>query len=219
MNDILTFLKELSENNNREWFEKNKSLYENVKSLQAILIADILKKIIGVEPEFDRLKPSDCTFRIYRDIRFSNDKTPYKNHIGIYLERDGKKTTRAGYYLHLEPGGKSMVAGGLWMPSADALKKVRQEIDYNGEKLLKILSAPGFKACYGALSQESILKKMPKGYAADHPNMDLLKLKSYTAHHIIGDKKVCNEGFADYVVDVFGKLKPLIHFLNDAIAD
>jgi len=217
MKNILNFLKSLSENNSREWFEKNKDQYEMVKEEQAKLVDNILKRITSIEPEFDRLKPSDCMFRIYRDIRFSTDKTPYKTHIGLYFERDGKKSSRPGYYVHIEPDNKSMVAGGLWMPDASALKKVRQEIDYNGDKLMDILNQSDFKKSYGGLSKESMLKKMPKGYLTDHPYIDLLKLKSYTASHGISDNLLMEENFADYVVDTLTKLKPVNDFLKEAI--
>ena len=218
MKDILEFLQALKENNNREWFEKNKSWFEKVKKEQTTLISKILSKITSFEPEFAQLKPADCMFRIYRDIRFSTDKTPYKTHIGIYFERDGKKSTRPGYYLHIEPEDKNMVAGGMWMPDAEMLNKIRQEIDYNGEKLNEIINETEFKKSYGSLSNESALKKMPKGYNEGHPNADLLKLKSFTAHHGISDNLVLKENFAEYIVDTFSKLKPLNDFLKEATA-
>lgn len=226
MQHLLDFLSELSQNNTREWFEANRDRYQAARAAQHELLSQILDKLILFEPEYKHLKATGCTFRIYRDIRFSKDKTPYKTHLGAYFERDGKQSTRAGYYLHLEPGNQSFVAGGMWMPQGEDLKKIRQEIDYNGDKLRRILDNATFRQYYGSVfdAEEVMgmprkLKKAPKDYGTDHPDIALLRLKDFSIAHPVTDAQVTAPDFATYVTQAWKVVKPLNDFLNTAIAD
>ena len=124
----LTFLKELKKNNNKPWFDKNKPRYEEAKKNMEDVVEVFLSKLSAMDKRYGKLKPKDCVFRIYRDVRFSPDKTPYKTHLGAGISPGGKKVHEAGFYLHVE-NGKSFLAGGIWMPDKDMLKKIRQEID------------------------------------------------------------------------------------------
>lgn len=216
MQQTLTFLASLRENNNREWFEANRTQYEQCRQEFEQFIGSLLPELIQLEPDFTHLEPKNCIFRIYRDVRFSKDKRPYKSHFGAYFAPGGRKSTKAGYYLHIEPDGKSMLAGGIYMPPAEDLKKIRQEIDYNGAKLRNILHGAEFKKYFDGLSGDK-LKTMPKGYPTDHPDIELLKMKDFTAVHMVPDKKVANGNFLSYTTTVWKVMKPLNDFLNHAV--
>ena len=216
MQHILSFLEQLSENNNRDWFEANRPQYEEARRTFEGFVKELLGQLVGLEPSFAHLEPRNCVFRIYRDVRFSKDKRPYKNHFGAYFAPGGKKSLKAGYYLHLEPGGKSMLAGGMYAPPAEELKKLRQEVDYNGGTLRQLMAAPEFSKYYGGLSGDKV-KTAPKGYAADHPDIELLKHKDFTAVHYVDDKRVANGKMLPYAVTVFRALKPFNDFLNAAV--
>src|SRR5215470_2969006 len=135
----LKFLKDVKKNNNKPWFEKNKSVYLDAKEDMDNFVEQVIEGFGKIDTDIASLQPKDCTYRIYRDVRFSPDKTPYKTHMGAYLNKGGKKIPTAGYYVHIESGG-SMAGGGLWMPQAPELNKVRQEIDYNLGEWTKILA-------------------------------------------------------------------------------
>src|SRR6188768_1481751 len=136
----LKFLKSLNKNNNKPWFEEHKVDYQDAKADFESVVQQILDGLYKVEPELVGLQVKDCTFRIYKDVRFAKDKTPYKTNMGASFSPGGKKTPRPGYYFHLEPGGNTFAGGGMWMPEAAVLKKVRQEIDYNFEEFQQIIS-------------------------------------------------------------------------------
>jgi uncharacterized protein (TIGR02453 family) len=211
----LSFLKALKKNNNREWFDKNKEKYLKAKDNVSENIEDLLKELCRFEKKFAGLTSKDCLFRIYRDIRFSKDKKPYKINMGASINIGGKKAINAGYYLHIEPGA-SFLAGGIWMPPSDLLKKIRQEIDYNGKQINKILTEKEFKKLFGKLDEEYLLKTTPKGYDKDHPDINLLRLTSFIAWHNLTDKEVMSKNFIAQLGKSAKELKPLIDFLNTA---
>lgn len=214
----LNFLKHLSENNNREWFNENKSDYElareNILQFTSRLISGLAKFDSTIPAD---LNPKDCVMRIYRDIRFSKDKTPFKTNFGIAISANGKNFKGPGYYVHIQPG-KCFVAGGSWFPEADELKAIRQEIDYNGSDLLTILKEPSFIEAFGDLDRDGVLKTTPKGYSADHENIEYLKLKSFTVTSHISDKVLISANSADSLVSILKRLFPLIVFLRNAIS-
>jgi uncharacterized protein (TIGR02453 family) len=218
MKTILEFLQELTQNNTRDWFESHKDLYEAAKKEQIDFLNLLLPKISAFEPAYSHLQPKNCIFRIYRDIRFSKDKTPYKDHFGMYFEQGGKQSIKAGYYLHIQADNKSFLGGGMYMPDADSLRKIRQEIDYNREKFHQIIENADFVKYYGQLSEEQKLKKAPKGYPINHPDIEILKLKGFFTTHALTDDQVKKEDFADYASKVFEILKPLNDFLNEAVS-
>ncbi len=209
------FLKELKANNNREWFTENKPRYEIAKVEFEAFIEDLIARITAFDPAIGHHKAKDCVFRIYRDVRFSKDKSPYKTHFGAHVTSAAKRSeihTRAGYYIHLEPGA-SMLAGGAYLPEKEWLKSIRQEIDYNGTELHKILDAKDFKDVFGQIEGEK-LKTTPKGYAAEHPEIELLKQKSFLASHQLSDSQVTSSDFLDHAARVFKVLYPFDEFLN-----
>jgi uncharacterized protein (TIGR02453 family) len=194
MENILKFLKAISKNNNREWFEKNKPKYLTVKLEFEDFLEQLHKELLKFDESLGGINPRKLAFRIYRDVRFSKDKRPYKVNMGAGMSEHGKMEQEPGYYIHIEPG-KSFVAGGIYMPDNEKLAKIRQEIDYNTKGFQKILNDKKFKKLFPALGDFDKLKTAPKGYPKDHPNIDLLKYKSYIVSHNFTDAEVANENF------------------------
>jgi uncharacterized protein (TIGR02453 family) len=216
MQAILQFLSQLKHNNHREWLETHRTEYESAREGFIIFVGKLIKELSLIVPAISMLEPKDCIFRIYRDVRFSKDKTPYKSHFGAYFAEGGKKSTKAGYYLHIEPDGKSMLAGGVYMPPPEDLKKIRQEIDYNGEQLHSILNSADFIKYFGTLTG-SKLKTTPKGYGPEHPDVELLRQKDFIATHYMADKTVIQSDFLEYSIKVWKSLKPLNEYMNAAL--
>jgi len=211
------FLRKLSKNNNREWFEKHKAEYLAIKEDFESFVGDVLKGMIEVDERLASLEPKKLTFRIYRDIRFSKDKTPYKTFLSAAISRAGKDTHVAGYYFQIEPGNKSMLGAGLYLPAAESLTKIRQEIDYNGDRFKAILKEKKFNKQFGELWQGDKLKTMPKGYPKDHPYIEYLKLRSILAITTFNDTEVNSGKFAKTLVAAMKTSKPLIDFLYEAL--
>ena len=210
------FLKSLKKNNNRDWFNDHKSEYENAKDNVLGFIQELVVAFSTFDSSLRGLEAKDCLFRIYRDTRFSKDKTPYKTNLGASINAGGKKSMGPGYYVHLEPGG-SFIAGGIWMPPADEVKKIRQEIDYNGKDLKKILTKPSFKKAFGGLSREHALKTAPKGYPKDHPDIELLKLNSFIVWKNVTDKDILGPKSIKTLTTLGKEMKPLMDFLKTAL--
>ena len=213
--DILQFLGELKLNNTREWFAENKQKYEKANKSLLTLVEQLIPAVQRIDSTIGALSAKDCVFRIYRDTRFSPNKTPYKTNMGAYFARGGRKSIYAGYYMHLEPGG-SMLAGGIWMPEPEALKKIRQEIYYNSAEFKSLLAAKSFIENFGALSDEGKLKNPPRDFPADFPDIDLLKNKNFTMFHSLNDEAVYSEDFPLIFTKVFEAMKPVNDFLNKA---
>ena len=217
-NNTLDFLKKLSRNNNREWFEKNKSRYLEIKDDFELFVTDVLQEMTTFDESLVGLNPKKLTFRIYRDIRFSKDKTPYKTNVSAGISPGGKGIGAPGYYFQVEPGNKSMVAAGMYQPSPENLAKIRQEIDYNGDQLVKILGEKKFKKIFGELWHEDKLKTMPKGYPAEHPHGELMKLKSFMVLRSFTDSEVTGKRFQRDLLDAMKTGKSLNDFLTDGLA-
>jgi len=215
---ILKFLKDLSKNNNRNWFEKNKGRYLEAKDLFEAFIAPLLEEVVKFDSSVAGLNPKKVTFRIYRDVRFSKDKRPYKTNMGAAFSPAGKGMGSPGYYLHIEPGNKSFMAGGLFMPEPEKLAKVRQEIDYNGERLAKVMDDKAFRKLFKKFWDEEKLSRPPKGFAPDHPYVEWLKLKSFITTHYFTDAEVKDKSFMKKAVAAFKTVKPLNDFLHEALA-
>ena len=212
----LTFLKSLKKNNNKPWFGENRDKYDAARSNFEELVNELLHKMVAFDPDMKDLEAKKCMFRINRDVRFSKNKTPYKVNISAYFSKGGKKSVNAGYYFQIQPDGKSFVGGGLWMPEATELKKVRQEIDYSFSEFKKIISNPVFKKQYGELEQEDKLVNVPKGYDKENPAADFLKLKSFVATKNISDEELLSPKFANEIIAAFKALMPLLKFMNRA---
>ena len=213
----LRFLKDLKKNNNKPWFEKHKDLYLGAKEDIEHLVEQVIEGFGKTDPDIATLQPKDCTYRIYRDVRFSKDKTPYKTNMGAYLNKGGKKNPTAGYYIHFEPG-RNMAGGGLWMPMAPELNKVRQEIDYSFAEWKKILGDRAFKKSFAdGLEKEDILSRPPKGYSDDNPAIEYLKLKSFIVTRPFTDAEVLSKSFSRELSKTFESMKDFVYFLNRAL--
>lgn len=210
------FLAGLKENNNRDWFMNHKDQYEQARDNVVELVAEIIKDLSKIDPHVVADNdPKKCVMRIYRDIRFSKDKTPYKNNFGVHNLTDYKG--HMGYYIHIEPG-QSFIGGGYWMPQGDHLKAIRQEIDYNAADLKAVIDAPEFKKLYGEFRDQEKLKTVPGGYEAGNENIELLKLKNFAAIHPVSDADLQKKDIAVKIVEVFEQLYPLLTFLDNAIS-
>lgn len=214
--ETVAFLKKLKKNNNKPWFDKNRPLYEEARA-NFMQFTDALIKQIGMfDPSVKHLTAKDCVFRIYKDVRFSKDKTPYKTHFGAAITRGGKKIFLGGYYFHLEPSD-IFFAGGTYMPEGDVLGKIRQEIDYNRKEFLKLQQDKEFKKYFGKLSDEHKLKLVPKGYDKENPMLEYLKLKSFIVSHKITESKLLQQDFINQAGKVCKAMLPLNRFLNKAL--
>ena len=212
----IKFLEQLAKNNNKPWFDKHRDEYQAAKVDFDTFVDELLVKLTPLEPALSNLKAKDCTFRIFRDVRFSKDKTPYKAHFGAFLSKGGRKYEGSGYYLHIEPG-KSFAGGGLWVPQGPLLKAVRQEIDYNFDEFTKILNHKDFKKYFKKLEGEQ-LKTLPQGYTTDNPAIAYLKMKSFTVGHPIPDKDLTSKGFSSKCAAIFSAMKPLVDFLDRSMS-
>jgi uncharacterized protein (TIGR02453 family) len=212
----LKFLANLKKNNNKPWFDKNKSLYEEIKKEITSVSSDVIKEVNKFDASLGAIDPKKTIFRIYRDIRFSKDKSPYKNNIGFWMAKGGMKSPAAGYYVHLQPG-QSFLGGGIWMPEPEQLNKIRQEIDYNFAAFKKIINNPAFKKTFGTLSTEEKLSRPPKNYDETNPAIEFIKLKSFTVGTKLTDAQVLSPGFAKDVAKIFKTMYRFIRYLNEAI--
>lgn len=215
-NEILKFLDELSKNNNKEWFENNRKRYEKVQTEIKSFIATWIEEYSKIDESIAHLDPKKCTFRINRDVRFSTNKTPYKNNLGAYLAKGGKGSNYAGFYLHLEPNNCFFGAGN-YQPIPEDLAKIRQEIDYNFSDFKKVLSNKKLTANFDKLSQENKLKRPPKGYDENNEAIEYLKLKGFTVFKKLKDNEITSKDFVKNITELSTSVKPFIDFLNNAI--
>ena len=223
MKDILRFLTELSVNNNREWFTENKAWYQECHARFVEFSAEYIKRLAELDPSLAVLQPKDCIWRIYRDVRFSHDKRPYKEWFGVFPAAGvpgkpktwGKKSMRGGYYVHIQPG-QCMFAGGIWDPGKELLDALRKEIEANYEEVEAIMAAPSWKKYF---EQDfdymwGALKKVPAGFDPNFVHADWLKHKTYTFSTPLTDQQVSAPDFIDRIVEIAAAGKPMNDFLN-----
>ncbi|WP_420154420.1 DUF2461 domain-containing protein [Siphonobacter sp.] len=207
----LKFLKELAQNNTREWFQIHKKEWEGVKSNFEETVQDLIYRI-GQFENLAGIRVQDCNYRIARDVRFSPDKSPYKTWLAASFGEGGRKSSKMDYYLHIAPG-KSFLGGGMWESTPSQLAKFRQEIDYNPQEIKGIIEAPAFKAHFGEPEGTS-LKTAPKGYPKDHPEIELLRRTQLFFSHSFTDQEVLSPTFTQKVEESCLLLKPYLDFLN-----
>ena len=209
---VLTFLSSLQKNNNRPWFEKNRPAYEQAKGLFEHLVDQVILGL-GAIDDMRGVTAKDCVMRIYRDIRFSKDKSPYTTNMGASIGPGGKKAYRFQYYLHLEPHNASMLAGGLQEPESAQITKFRAAISRDSRTFKAIAADRSFKKYFGSITGDK-LKTAPQGFDRDHPEIELLRLKEVVAVHDMSDEVVLSAGFADHIVKVCAAMKPLLDYLS-----
>lgn len=217
MKNVIPFLQDLKENNNREWFNDNKKRFLLAKDEFEVFVADLLPKIALIDKDLSGLEPKQCVFRIYRDVRFSKDKSPYKINMGAAMTKGGRKSPYATYYVHVEPGN-SFAGGGIWMPQGPALKAMRQEVYYNAPEFKKIMGSASFTKYFGEMMGDK-LKRPPRDFPVDFPDVELLKFKNYVVGNSIDDSIVYDDGFTNHLLEVYKALYPFNTFINRALAD
>lgn len=213
--ETLDFLKKLDKNNNRDWFNANKDAYVKANDNVIAVTGFLIGKIAKFDQEVEGLDPKSCVFRIYRDVRFSKDKSPYKTNMGAFIAPGGRKTMSPGYYFHIQPG-MFFAAAGKHMPDAAELLKLRNAVAANTKEFLKIVEVKKFRDRFGDLDGDR-LTKPPKGFVADHPAIEYLKLKSFTVSEEFPDKAVTSVDYPKLLTESFKAAYPLIAFLRNAL--
>ena len=216
----IQFLKELEKNNYREWFNENKRRYEAARENIAEVVAGLIKEINKFEPTLGYPEPKKCLFRIYRDVRFSKNKEPYKTNMGAIIGPEGNtKTLKSGYYMHIQPGS-SFVSCGVYMPFPQVIKAIRTAIDEDFETFSSIISNKTFKSLFGDLMRDDdALQRVPQGFDKDSPAAEYLKLKHFYVFHPFTDKEMMSEDFVKNAAKIFKATKPLNDWLNAVIED
>jgi uncharacterized protein (TIGR02453 family) len=215
MEKVLQFLWELSENNDRLWFEANKPGYTESRK-KVLFVTDVLiNEIRKFDDSIPVLDSKDCMFRIFRDVRFSHDKRPYKTNFGSFIAKGGRKSECAGYYFHIEPG-QSFLGGGVYMPAAEPLKAIRNYIARFPHEFLEIINQPEFKSIFSEMYDHR-LKTAPKGFAKDHEFIHLLRYKSFVFSSHVSDQELVNGKFIEKAVEAFRQLQKVNAYLNEAL--
>lgn len=212
--NILDFLSELKKNNNRDWFAENKVRYESAKHNFEMLGNQLISDISTFDEDIKGFDVKDAIFRIYRDTRFSPDKTPYKTHFGMYIaSAGGRKSNRGGYYLHIEPDG-CFFGAGVWMPQPDILKALRQSVYENIEEFIEIIENKIFKASFPELDKSQMLKRVPAGFPTDFEYAELLKHKSYLVGHGFSNDEFLSSNIIKRLSELAKTAYPFLQFLN-----
>ena len=215
MNDILNFLKDLEANNSREWFDLNRDRYDTTRKQFLVVAEQLIHDIRQFDDEVPALNPKDCVFRIFRDVRFSKEKLPFKSNYGCFVARGGKKSGFAGYYLHIQPG-ECFLSGGIYMPLPEYLQAIRQEIYYHPKNYIDLIENKEFKSTY-TLEYSNKLKTAPKGYPKDWEYLDLIRNRNYAFGHRIEEQELVASDFAEKAIELFKVIYPLNRYLNKAV--
>lgn len=211
--ESLSFLKTLAKNNDRDWFNDHKTTYTKAQN-NLIEFADALLLEMNKHDTIETPSGKKSLHRIYRDVRFSNDKTPYNTHWGGGFRRATKRL-RGGYYYHIEPGN-SYAIGGFWGPSTEDLQRIRQDIALNYEDWNKLLKSKAFVTSFGELLGEQLITT-PKGYPKDHPAIELLRYKQFLIKHEFTDAEVLAPDFAKKINEVYKKMRPFFNYMSEVL--
>jgi uncharacterized protein (TIGR02453 family) len=215
MAEMFPFLQKLAENNNRPWFEENRPWYNKARAEFEKILESCIEEI-GQFEDLGNLKPKETMFRIYRDVRFSKNKAPFKHNFSAMISRDGKRAmTGFAYYLHFQPE-ESFMAAGVYEPAPDQLARIRQEIDYNADDFRKIIEEPALVARFGEM-QGNQLKTAPKGYPKDHPEIGLLRYTQYYFSAPYTETEVLKPDFARKLASDCRQIRPFLEFMNRAL--
>jgi len=215
MKEILDFLKDLEANNTREWFEKNRDRYELTRKKFLAVAELLIHEIRKFDTEIPVLNPKDCVFRIFRDVRFSNDKRPFKTNYGCFIARGGRKSGFAGYYLHIQPG-ECFVSGGIYMPPPEHLQAIRQDIYYHPGNYIELITNKEFKSTY-TLEYSDKLKTAPKGYPKDFEHLEHIRNRNYAFGHRVEEVELFAADFLTKAIGLFKIIYPLNRYLNKAV--
>lgn len=213
--EILQFLRELRRNNERAWFLANKTRYDRLRDAFIEEVQQLIEHIAQFEPTLIGLEAKDCLYRIYRDLRWSSDRTPYKTHFAAYMAPGGRPSEYGGYYIHLEPDN-CMLAGGVWCPPIPILKQIRKDIAVNGEELNEIMDSKPFQTTFGTFYGEK-LKRLPAGFASDSPYAEWLKYKDYSVMSRKEESFFTSPDWMQKTLADFRLLFPLNRFFNASV--
>jgi uncharacterized protein (TIGR02453 family) len=216
MQSIIPFLKKLKKNNNRSWFEEHKGEYEKARAEFLAFTTEFIAHLKKADKAIGDPDPAKTIFRIYRDVRFSKDKTPYKTHLSANINPGGKKVESPGYYFQIAPGD-CFLAAGIWMPEPEKLAKIRQELDYHFPEFKKILKEKNFKKYYGELYEEGKAKNPPRGFDKENPAIELLKNRNFIVIHNFDEKNILSKTFPKKLAEIAKYSLPLNKFLRKAI--
>ena len=208
-NEVLEFLGRLQQNNNREWFAENKKEFQDNEQITRSFFSDVYK---GLEKQ-DAVEKLQI-FRIYRDVRFSKDKSPYKKFLSAWFSRT-RPYNRGSYYIHLEPGA-SFVEGGFWEPNADDLMRIRKEFEHDDTEIRSILNDKVFVSYFNKLEGEE-LKTAPKGFDKAHPAIDLIRKKQFLVTRRFTDKEVVHKNFEKEVLATFAAMRPFLDYMSEVL--
>ena len=211
----MQFLEDLSKNSNRDWFNENRSRYEESRDKMLFMTEVLINEIRKFDPEIPILNPKDCLFRIFRDVHFSKDKQPYKTNFGSFISKGGRKGDWPGYYFHIDPEG-SFVGGGVYMPQADTLRAIRSYVADNAGEFVEITRNEDFRKFYPEMYDHK-LKTAPKGFPKDHEFIELLKYKSYVFSTPLEKKTLLSDSLVDYIIQSYRELYKVNDFLNRAV--
>jgi len=217
MNDVdlkpvLDFLSDLKRHNNKAWFEENRAAYDIARTHFENFVDQLISAYSRVE-DLGGITAKDCIMRIYRDTRFSKDKSPYKTNMGATIAPGGKKSSSLGYHLHMQPQNETLIAGGLYMPSPEQLARFRKAIDQDAAPFKAITEDKEFKKYFGMPEGEKV-KTVPQGYTRDHPEIELLRFKQVVVVHRLSDEMVLSPRFGTHVIKTFTAMKPFLEYLN-----
>ena len=215
LRQTLDFLRQLHVNNNRQWFEAHRKDYEHARGCFEDVVTNLIHQFAPVD-DLGHITAKDCMFRINRDVRFSNNKSPYKSTMSAVFGQQGRKSSGRSYYFQIAPDGESLLAGGLYDASAEQLGKMRAAIAENPKRLKQVIHAPDFIRYFGEMGGES-LKTAPQGYAKDHPEIVLLRYKQYLASHAMTDDQALAADFVPQVLDVYKAMKPLLLYIENVV--
>lgn len=214
--DSFYFLSTLKNNNNRDWFQAHKDAYEQSKENFETFVAELIEGLSSIDKDYALLEAKKCVFRIYRDIRFSKDKTPYKTHWAAGLSKGGKRVHIPGFYLHVEPG-LSYFGGGIWHPDKEKLAAIRQEIDYNLEAFEQLLQQIQKQGFFEPMADEEALKRAPKGYAEDNQGIQYLKMRNFLLGTPISDELILSAESHEFILKRAKAMMPFLNFLQRAL--
>lgn len=208
--NTLEFLNDLKQNNNREWFQSNKKRYDSIRAEMKSFYEEVMQRL-NQHDEIEKLK----IFRVYRDVRFSHDKTPYNPHFAGSFSRSGKRL-RGGYYLRIRPG-ESFLAGGFWAPNKEDLFRIRKEFELDDQEIREILTHKDFRHHFGNELRGDEVKTAPKGFNKEHPAIDLIRKKGFVAVREFSDKDVLHKDFMNQVNLAFTALRPYFDYMSDVL--
>jgi len=217
----LKFLKDIKVNNSRKWLDENREKYDFAKNDILTLTEQLIKAVADFDKTISNayLDPKKCITRLNRDLRFAKDKTPYKTDYYIVLNKDGKNSPSAFYFLHIEPDN-CFVGGGVYNPQPEQLKKIRQEIDYAFDEWTAIIKNKQFKKTFpSGINNSGILSRTPKGFDKENKASEFLKMKGFYTMEKLTDKEIMSEDTSKKINSYFKSTKPLVDFLNQAIED